>query len=493
MKNRIAFLLLTAMLASLAACGGADAPVADTTASGDTTAAVTDAPEEYVNPGVDYGGKTVTLAVRDIESVWKLAEYNITLSEENGDIINDALVKAKRNVEETLNVNVELYPLNERNDSNLIQQVKKPILAGDKEYDFALPKTGIMPSILAEPSLLIDLNEVDTLDLSHSWWYANATEEYNLYDRQLCAVGDICFYNTAAGVVTYFNKQLTEDFKLENMYDLVRSGKWTIDKMAEMCQVVSGDLNGNNQVDKEDRFGLLAEPTTLQYFATAGGVRFSDRDKDGELYLSVYGDRVIGIVESLVPLLNSAEMTMMSTKYAAGYNNVYFDLFLPVFFDNRALFYSNQLLVALEMRSMDGDFGILPTPKYDEAQKEYYTIGNEAWSEALIIPATSTDLDMIGHVIDAYGWQAQKYITPSFVDYTVLDKSIRDEDSAEMVELILNSQTFDLAYIFNWGSCRSMLSTLVNNNDTNYASKYDSIKASAEAAMAASIAEIKGE
>ena len=81
MKNRIAFLLLTSMLASLAACGGADAPVADTTASGDTTAAVTDAPEEYVNPGVDYGGKTVTLAVRDIESVWKLAEYNITLSE----------------------------------------------------------------------------------------------------------------------------------------------------------------------------------------------------------------------------------------------------------------------------------------------------------------------------------------------------------------------------------------------------------------------------
>ena len=493
MKNRIAFLLLTSMLASLAACGGADAPVADTTASGDTTAAVTDAPEEYVNPSVDYGGKTVTLAVRDIESVWKLAEYNITLSEENGDIINDALVKAKRNVEETLNVNVELYPLDQRNDSDLIQQIKKPILAGDHAYDFALPKTGIMPSILAEPSLLIDLNEVDTLDLSHSWWYDNATEEYNLYGRQVCAVGDICFYNSAAGVVTYFNKQVAENFKLENMYDLVRSGKWTIDKMAEMCAAVAGDLNGNNEVDKEDRFGLLAETVTLQYFVTAGGVRFSDRNNDGELYLSVYGDRVVGIVEEMVPLLNSAEMTMMNTKYAAGYNNVYFDLFLPVFFDNRALFYSNQLLVALEMRSMDGDFGILPTPKYDEAQKEYYTIGNTAWSENVIIPATSTDLDMIGHVIDAYGWQAQKYITPAFVDYTVLDKSIRDEDSAEMVELILDTQTFDLAYIFNWGKCRSMLDSLVTGNNTNYASAYEGIKSAAEAAMAATVAEIKGE
>jgi hypothetical protein len=283
-----------------------------------------------------------------------------------------------------------------------------------------------------------------------------------------------------------------ENFKLENLYDLVRSGKWTIDKMAELCAAVSGDLNGNNQVDKDDRFGLLAETTTLQYFVTAGGVRFSDRDKDGELYLSVYGDRVVGIVEEMVPLLNSAEMTMMNTKYAAGYNNVYFDLFLPVFFDNRALFYSNQLLVALEMRSMDGDFGILPTPKYDEAQKEYYTIGNTAWSENVIIPATSTDLDMIGHVIDAYGWQAQKYITPAFVDYTVLDKSIRDEDSAEMVELILDTQTFDLAYIFNWGKCRSMLDSLVTGNNTNYASASEGIKSAAEAAMAATVAEIKG-
>ena len=95
---------------------------------------------------MDYGGKTVTVAVRDIESVWKLADYNITLSEENGDIINDALVKAKRNVEETLNVTVELYPLDQRNDSDLIQQVKKPILAGDHAFDFALPKTGIMPA-----------------------------------------------------------------------------------------------------------------------------------------------------------------------------------------------------------------------------------------------------------------------------------------------------------------------------------------------------------
>ena len=81
MKHNIARLLLIAMLVSLAACGGTDTPAAETTA-GDTTAAETTAPSEYVKPDVDYGGKTVTVAVRDIESVWKLADYNITLSEE---------------------------------------------------------------------------------------------------------------------------------------------------------------------------------------------------------------------------------------------------------------------------------------------------------------------------------------------------------------------------------------------------------------------------
>ncbi len=42
-----------------------------------------------------------------------------------------------------------------------------------------------------------------------------------------------------------------EDFHLEMPYDLVNEGAWTLDKMAEMANIVAADLNGNGEVDIE--------------------------------------------------------------------------------------------------------------------------------------------------------------------------------------------------------------------------------------------------
>ena len=474
-------LLLVALLA--ASCGGT-APAADDTAPADTTAAETTAPSEYQRPDADYAGRAVRIGTYEMPtSSWKISDYRLTLTEENGDIINDALVKTRRTVEEELNVTIEPYYIDKS------EALTTPVLAGDDEYDFAMIMTKTMPTLLVMPSMLVDLSDVATLDLSHSWWHQGSVEEFNIKGTQYAAVGDICFYNTAASVVTYINKQLVEDFKLGDPYQMVRDGKWTIDKMADMCKTVSSDLNGNSEVDVDDRFGLLCENGSMQYFVTAAGTRFADWDDSGELGITVYNERTVDVVEKIVTLFNIREQVMMAHQWK-GYNNTYFDLFLPTFYDNRALFYSNQMLVALEMRAMNGDFGILPTPKLDEAQKEYYSIGSTAWSDNLVIPATNTNLDMTGHVIDALGYYAQQYATPAFIDYTVLNKSVRDEGSAEMINLILDTQTFDIGYIFNWGNMRSMLTNMVSKQETGYATAFEAIRPAVEAALEKTLAEL---
>jgi len=116
MKNSVRFIaLLLALLLSATACGGADAPAADTTIPEDTTTAE-QISSEYKKPDVDYGGRTIRAASYDWRGdFWRVADYNLFLSEENGDILNDAAVKAKRRVEEELNVKLEMFELGAAN------------------------------------------------------------------------------------------------------------------------------------------------------------------------------------------------------------------------------------------------------------------------------------------------------------------------------------------------------------------------------------------
>lgn len=44
----------------------------------------------------------------------------------------------------------------------------------------ALPLTVGLAKLLAVPSLLTDISEIPTLDLSHSWWDQSSVEEYNI-------------------------------------------------------------------------------------------------------------------------------------------------------------------------------------------------------------------------------------------------------------------------------------------------------------------------
>ena len=47
---------------------------------------------------------------------------------------------------------------------------------------------------------------------------------------------------------------------------------------------------------------------------------------------------------------------------------------------NRALFYYGELHSAEDMRASESDFGIMPMPKFDEKQEQYYTHNRSGYS-----------------------------------------------------------------------------------------------------------------
>ena len=422
-----------------------------------------------------------------------MAQYYALLDEDYGDVISAALVKRNSQVQDELNVKLKCLELDAA-DRGTITKLSNLVIAGDDAFDFALAMEWGVVSWLQQPELLIELHEVPNLDLTHSWWNQAAMDEYTINGKLYNAPGDICFYALAAPITIFFNKTVAQNANIGNLYDLVRDGKWTVDKVMELCQKVYKDVNGNGQVDvEEDIIGICCEQSTNLHWLLGSNMRLTEKDKDGNISLVVNNEKTVSLIEKTTKLFQDEKLCCYAQNLEKTYKSPYTDLFAPKIKADTALFYSNQLLVALDLRDMDSDFGILPTPKWDDKQENYYSFSNTAWNDMLIVPTTNSNLARTGHVAEAMGYYGQQYVRPAFIDSTVLSRDIRDEDSAEMVDMILSSQVYDLGATFNWGSLTNVLYKPCNNKDAStFASNYASLENGILTAMNKMIDTLKG-
>ena len=56
-------------------------------------------------------------------------------------------------------------------------------------------------------------------------------------------------------VAMFFNKKLAENYQLEDLYETVRNGKWTLDKFAECTKNVAVDLDEDRKMTDIDMYG----------------------------------------------------------------------------------------------------------------------------------------------------------------------------------------------------------------------------------------------
>jgi len=489
-KRILALILCALMLVpALASCGSGDdagTPSGDTAAADNTTAETTVAEtSEYEAPEVNYDGAEVTLAVIDYvttgtASSWVASSYcEGFMPEQNGDILNDAIYERNQTVEEELGVKLGFFSMT--SFSNAASEFQKPVLAGEDLIDFGLMNGGGMPKLMGT-DYLVELTDLD-LDLSYSWWDQGSIEEFTVFDKLHTVTGDISLNAAYAPITLFFNKALVKDFDLEDPYKTVYDGSWTLDKSMEMCYAVAADLNGNGQVDIEDRFGMLFEGSTLGNMVLSSGERFTTRDSDGVPQPAINTERTAKVLEKFIPFMLDKETNVLNSNYTnLGYKNVFTDLMLPMFIDDRALFYNNQLLVALNLRDMEADFGVLPTPKLEESQDKYYIPYSNHWATFVVVPVTNSQYDMTADVIQSMGYYSQQLVIKAYIDVTVMDKALRDEDSVAMLDIILNNRVYDIGQIFSWN-----LTGVININTPNLASTYASKEESILAAMQKSI------
>ena len=205
------------------------------------------------------------------------------------------------------------------------------------------------------------------------------------------------------------------------------------------------------------------------------------------------GERTVNALEKIDKFMKTKSVVMTDKTFSTA-NNVWFELFIPTLADSRSLFYVNQLYGALNMRSMDVDFGVLPMPKYDEEQKNYTSTSNTWFTDFLVIPLTNQDLERTGAVIEAMGYYSAQNVTPAFIDNVVMNKALRDEQSAEMVRILYDTMQYDVVRIFNWGGITNTVLKVWQSSDTpSFSSIYASSESAIKEAVEKAVSEFKGE
>ena len=132
------------------------------------------------------------------------------------------------------------------------------------------------------------------------------------------------------------------------------------------------------------------------------------------------------------------------------------------------------------LRDIETDFGYLPYPKYDETQKEYVVWSNGGM---LAIPATASDIERTGAIVEALSAGSNKYIKEAFIEKYIENKVLRDEESVQIYRMMRDLATYDVSFNIDPSATISQYryyKYFLDNNTANVASYYESVKTMVE-------------
>ena len=461
--RRLAVMLLAAAMLTASCASENPESGGETDASGGNAAVsvpsaeaetVPETEEAFVTDSVperDFGGVSVTMAGQATKGGNN--GLDMWVEEINGDIVNDVIYNRNLAIAERFNVVIEEPLMNDY--TTISNTVKSMVTAGDSTYDFILNQLAQTSADVLN-GFSMNLNEIPYLDFDMRWYPADVKESAVLNGKLYLIVSDMCVSYVGQTWSMCFNKDLTTDLGLENLYDLAREGEWTVDKLRELSANIYIDVNGDGAHDENDTYGFTMGGSGINgcmgaAFIYGAGVRYLDIHEDFTFDHLLDSEHAQAVAEKFYAL-NHQEG---STVYKAESQT------LKAMMNRVAVFAPSQLgHYYIFARDFEGTFGVLPMPKFDTAQEHYATLC-DAGCNCISVPVTCKDPELTGAMIESMSAYSTNNVIPAYVNVALQTKIARDEESVEMMQIVLDSRVMDFGYLYcGWNGWTWQLANL---------------------------------
>lgn len=284
------------------------------------------------------------------------------------------------------------------------------------------------------------------------WWNAKMNDCYSVLGRQYVGVCDINLSAISTTWAILWNQDLATQHNIakqidpsyNTLYDSVDAGTWTIDNMTAITKDFwidnpNGSAPGSRDVD--DTYGITYQSNHVrEIFTNAFGYDLVVNDGQMMPELTTMSQGMVINIGKIKTLFSSSGCNNFGQEFGE------WDV---KFANGQSLFFMTTL------GTLDGDviheseikFGVLPFPKADTNQKEYYAGTQDAMS-TLICPLNLTErLEMTGVMIEALAAESHQSVLPAYYEVILKYNATRDERSVDMIETIYEGRRYNLAGI----------------------------------------------
>lgn len=299
--------------------------------------------------------------------------YEFYSEEMVGESTNDAVYNRNLIIEQRFGVHI--VSVDYANLSAITQDVDKLVKSGTDAYEVAC-HGAYMSYVPISNGDYRNWNDVPYVDFSQPWWNHLANEQNTVNGILYTATGDINITSLLYTYGIFVNADLAQDYgiHLEDLYQLVYEGEWTIDKMIELTSTVYRDENGNSERDEDDTYGYAAWPgISADAWLAAFDQPISTKGEDGFPEVAFLTDKTISAIEKISAFYYETE-----GAYADGSKAEYE---VQMFVNNHAVMVPSIFNDAFTTyRFMEASYAILPYPKWDTAQAQYLTNARDQYT-----------------------------------------------------------------------------------------------------------------
>lgn len=389
-------------------------------------------------PADDYGGYEFTV-FQYLETA--ASTTTVCVEELNGETLNDVIYNRTQTVNRRLNTDIRIIL---ETVDNINTKLKSAVNAGEDVYDAVWQHSSNMITNFLINKYLLNMDAIASFDFNNPWWNKSAIESISIGPAVYLAFGDISFYLYDFYSILAFNNKIVEDYSLNEPYELVSAGTWTMDKFKEMVKSASDDLDGDGKMNTQnDLFGFTGRPdSTIYGFLHAADVSLFKKDCDNYIVFDGVNQSYFDVLSRYSEILGDKTLV---------YNN-FDEKFITNFPLDRFLFTSCGVGELSALRDMETGYGVVPFPKRDEEQQNYISFVTDQ-IQPMGVPITASDAERTGTILENLAAESRRQACDVYFDVMLNYKYVRDEISIEMLRLIYNSETrFEIENMYRWSS-----------------------------------------